>query len=152
MVVMHWKWQKFNDISGFEMHEILSVRQRVFIVEQQCIYLDADGLDKYSYHLTGRSEEGELRVYARVTYPGKRFEEPSIGRILAVMDFRGKGHARKAVQLAIKKIKKEFPGQNIKISAQMYLLNFYSSLGFCQISESYDEDGIEHVDMILEQQ
>lgn len=147
---MLWKWQKFDTIIGVEMHEILAVRQRVFVVEQQCVYLDADNLDKDSYHLTGRDEQGVLCAYARVTSPGRRFAEPSIGRILVVRDFRGKGYAREAVQLAIGKIRNEFPDRRIKISAQAYLLNFYESFGFNQSGNPYVEDGIAHVDMILE--
>ncbi len=148
---MQWQWKKPEDLSGIEMHDILAVRQQVFVVEQKCIYLDADELDRLSWHLTGRSENGDLDIYARLNFPGSRFQEPSIGRVLTRTALRKQGYAKMAVNQAIEKSRREYPGQNIKISAQVYLTKFYYELGFRVIGEPYDEDGIEHIDMIVEE-
>ncbi len=130
------------------MHEILALRQQVFVVEQNCVYLDADDLDSKSWHLVGRAAGGQIGAYTRLTFPATRFNEPSIGRVLTAVEMRKKGLAREAVNLAIAKCEQEFPGQAVKISAQLYLKKFYNGCGFKVISEPYDEDGIEHIDML----
>jgi ElaA protein len=147
---MLWRWQLFEELTGREMHDILSLRQQVFVVEQNCVYLDADDLDRKSWHLTARTGDGEIGVYVRLTCPGSRFTEPSIGRLLTRETFRRKGFAKTAVEKVIAKCTREYPSQNIRISAQAYLIRFYAKLGFIVTGAPYDEDGIEHIDMILE--
>lgn len=145
-----WKWLKFDEISGPEMHEIMAVRQQVFVLEQQCIYLDADKYDQDSFHLTGRAVNGNLVVYTRLNFPRSRFPEPSIGRILTVQGFRKRGFAQQAVNMAIRKCQEEFSATTLRISAQMYLKDFYADIGFNVKGKPYDEDGITHIDMVLE--
>lgn len=147
---MQWKWQLFEEISGLEMHDILALRQQIFILEQNCVYLDADNLDQRAWHLTGRREQGTIDVYGRLLFPASRFAEPSIGRLLTRKSVRKRGLARKALEIIIAKCKKEYPGQSIRISAQAYLTGFYTDLGFGTVGELYDEDGIDHIEMILE--
>lgn len=132
------------------MHGILSLRQQIFVLEQNCVYLDADELDCKSWHLTGRTDNDQICVYARLTFPGSRFREPSIGRVLTRETVRRKGFGKMAVEKAIAKCRQEYPHHNIRISAQVYLIKFYSELGFKVIDEPYDEDGIAHVDMTFE--
>ena len=146
---INWSWKQFEQLTVFELHEILAARQAVFVVEQKCPYQDADGLDQESWHLIGRDYNYHLVAYARITFPGTRFPEPSIGRVLIIKAARGMGLARLTMQEAIAKGRQKYPGQNIRLSAQTYLQNFYRSLGFEPFGESYDEDGIEHVDMML---
>lgn len=145
-----WVWQEFKDISGPQMHEILRLRQEIFIVEQQCIYADADELDSSSLHLSGLDAAGEIVAYARLCSPGSRYAEPSIGRLLTIKRRRGSGLAGNAVQLCIEKAVTAWQSNSVRISAQVYLLDFYSQLGFTKISEIYAEDGIKHIDMILD--
>jgi ElaA protein len=145
-----WIWQEFEQISGPQMHEILMLRQDVFIVEQQCLYADADGLDSSSLHLSGRDVTGEIVAYARLCLPGSRYAEPSIGRLLTIKGRRGSGLARHAVELCIEKAATAWQSNWVRISAQLYLRDFYVGLGFTEISEIYDEDGIKHVDMMLD--
>lgn len=147
---MQWNWQLFSDLSGEEVHDILAIRQQVFIVEQNCVYQDADEYDSRSWHLTGRRQTGEIDVYARLLWPGSRFTEPAIGRLLTRKSMRKKGLARDAVIKVLAKCRKEYSGKNIKISAQVYLKDFYSDFGFKAIGEQYDEDGIDHIEMIVE--
>ncbi len=144
-----WIWKRFEDISGTEMHEILFKRQKVFIVEQKCVYQDADELDKYSWHLIGRESKGLLAAYARITFPGTRYEEPSFGRILTVQSFRGTGLGRQIIQYCIEKCNIEYPDMVIHISAQTYLIKFYNDFGFKSLGQPYDDEGVEHIDMGL---
>lgn len=146
---LHWTWQKFDEIRGEEMYEILALRQRIFVVEQQCVYQDADELDRQSFHLSGRAADGRIVVYLRLLQPGTRFPEPSFGRVLTAIHARGKGLATDAVERAIIKCSREFPEMDLKISAQVYLKEYYARFGFTVVGEVYDEDGIDHLDMVL---
>ncbi len=144
-----WSWKKFEEISGEEMHEMLALRQVVFVVEQDCVYLDADELDKLSFHLFGRNERGNLLAYARLNFRDTRYKEPSFGRILTSEKIRGSGIGKKLLEHCIEKSKDEYPELGIRISAQYYLKKFYHDFGFKTVGAPYDEDGIEHVEMIL---
>jgi ElaA protein len=147
---IHWIWQEFNEISGPQMHEILELRQNIFIVEQQCLYADVDGLDAMSLHLSGYDTAGRIIAYARLCSPGSRYEEPSIGRLLTIRKRRGSGLAREAIGLCLEKAKSTWHSTNVRISAQLYLRKFYADLGFTEIGNVYDEDGIKHIDMIID--
>ncbi len=144
-----WHWRQFNDISGPEMHEILVERQRVFVVEQACAYQDADELDPHAWHLLGRGSSGALAAYARIVQPGKKHRMPALGRILTLKPFRSKGLGRQLVKTCIEKCTLEYPGMDIFISAQTYLINFYQGFEFTPTGSPYDDEGIEHIDMIL---
>lgn len=129
---------------------MLSLRQNVFVVEQGCAYLDADELDKQSWHLLGRRSDRRLVAYARLNFPNTRYSEPSFGRVLATKEIRGIGAGRKIVEACIQKSVQEYPNLNIRISAQTYLTQFYEEFGFMNVGDPYDDEGIEHIDMILE--
>jgi len=144
-----WTWKKFEDFSGAEMHEMLSVRENVFVVEQECAYLEADDLDKQSWHLIGRNPSGILIAYARITFPGSKYDEPTFGRVLTVQKSRGIGLGRKIIKECIKKSNSEYPGMSVRISAQTYLIKFYKDFGFKIVGQPYDDEGIEHIDMLL---
>lgn len=131
------------------MHEIMAERQRVFVVEQACAYQDTDGLDPDALHLLGRGSNGCLAAYARIIRPGTRYRVPALGRILTLKAFRSKGIGRQLVQTCIEKCMLEYPGMDIFISAQTYLIDFYQGFGFTTMGASYDDAGIGHIDMIL---
>ena len=143
-----WKWSRLQDFTARELHDILAVRQSVFIVEQRCAYQDADHWDHAAWHLTGRADDARLVVYLRVNPPGLRFAEPSIGRLLTVKAWRGRHLARIALKKALDKCEKAYPGHAIRIAAQTYLETFYRRFGFRAVGAPYDEDGIAHIDMI----
>ncbi|MBU3144310.1 GNAT family N-acetyltransferase [Clostridium sp. CF012] len=144
---MNWKIKKFNELTGEEMYDILKIRNEVFVVEQKCIYQDCDGKDKESYHLYA-TENGEIIVYLRILEKGVAYSEISIGRVLTNVNYRRSGLAKQMMQKAIEFIENHLNENTIKISAQEYLLDFYSSLGFVQVSNVYLEDDIPHVEMI----
>lgn len=144
---LEFKWSRLESFKALELYEIIKDRESVFVVEQNCPYQETDDLDPYAWHLSG-VVEGELAAYARVVDPGIKNTQPSIGRVMTVKKFRAKGIGRALMQEAIKFTELKFPGKEIKISAQVYLQQFYESLGFQASGESFDEDGIPHIDMI----
>jgi len=150
---LDWEWAAFGELSGADVYEILALRQRVFVVEQNCVYQDADGRDGDARHLLGwsRSEPGSrlLAGYARVFEAGVRYEEVSIGRIVSAPEVRGTGIGRLVVAEAMRRGANLWPEQPIRIAAQRQLEKFYSEFGFTVTGEPYLEDGIEHIDMLL---
>ena len=144
---MNWKIKKFNELNIEEIYKILALRNEIFIVEQECPYLDCDDKDLNSYHLFLR-ENGEIVSYLRILEKGVSYDEISIGRVAVKKSYRGKGISRKMMLQAIEFIENNLTENAIKIQAQAYLLDFYSSLGFKAVSEEYLEDNIPHIDMI----
>jgi ElaA protein len=134
-------------LSSLELFEIIKARESIFVVEQQCPYQETDAMDLHSWHLVV-SLHDEFSAYARVVDPGIKYDEPSIGRVMTVKKFRNLKIGRSLMNEAICFTEQQFPGMDIKIGAQVYLKNFYKSLGFEAVSEQYDEDGIPHIDMI----
>jgi len=142
------RWHAFAELSGGEVYEILSLRQRVFILEQRCAYLDADGLDRFSLHLCGRSGDGLLVAYLRLLPPGTRFAGPSIGRVMTAPEVRHTGIGRTLMEEGIRRSLSTYPDSPLWVSAQSHLERFYGSLGFLRSGTPHDEDGIEHISMV----
>ncbi len=144
---LEFKWSRLEFFTAFELYEIIKARESVFVVEQNCPYQETDELDPHAWHLSVWVN-GELTAYARVVDPGIKSNQPSIGRVMTLKKFRGQKIGRALMEEAIKFTEQKYPGNDIKISAQVYLQKFYESLGFNIFGESYDEDGIPHIDMI----
>lgn len=139
----------FDQLSLSDLYDILKLRQEVFIVEQNCPYLDVDGLDRFAWHVMGKNPEGELLAYSRLLPKGTSYDDYiSIGRILTSSKVRKLGLGKKLMDFSVKSIYQLFGYQNIKIGAQTYLLSFYESFGFKAQGETYLEDGIPHIQMI----
>lgn len=150
---MHLLWKKFQDLSAEELHAIMVLRQRVFIVEQNCPYLDSDAFDLCAWHLCYWEDANGIKTlsaYLRVLPPATRFAEYSIGRIVTAPEARKRGLGLSIMREAIKKIHRDFGATSVRISAQAYLERFYGGLGFRKVGESYLEDGIPHYEMLLE--
>ena len=144
---MNWKIKRFEEMTTTELYEILRVRSEVFVVEQTCIYQDLDEKDKRAYHLFCE-EHGNIMAYARILDKGVSYSEISIGRVLTTENSRRQGLGRKLMQKAIGFISEELREKQIRISGQLYLKDFYESLGFQAVSEMYLEDEIPHVEML----
>lgn len=150
-----WQCLTFNELGPHQLYEILRARSEVFVVEQQCIYQDIDGKDPAALHLcawqdapaTQADRAPKLLAYARILAPGVSFDDASIGRVMTSAAGRALKLGRPLMQRAIEQVAKAYPRQAITIGAQDYLREFYQSLGFAPVSEVYDEDGIDHVDM-----
>ena len=139
----------FNELTTHELYKILELRARVFVVEQNCAYQDLDRKDFDAHHTLGFIGN-DLVASTRLLDKGISYENyPSIGRVVNSPDYRNLGYGRKIMVYSISKMQELYPNQSIKISAQEYLKKFYSSLGFVQSGESYLEDNIPHIPMIL---
>ncbi|TVR19252.1 MAG: GNAT family N-acetyltransferase [Balneolaceae bacterium] len=146
---MKWKHVKeFNSLTASEVYKILKLRQDIFIIEQDCIYDDIDNLDQHSEHLM-LSDGETLIAYLRIVPPGKKFENYSIGRVIVKKRYRGKNLGRQIMKKSLS-ILKDRNAEIVKIEAQEYLLDFYRSLGFNAISDSYAVDGIPHIEMKIQ--
>lgn len=140
----------FDDLAVHELHEIMALRQMVFIVEQQCPYLDADFKDLLSHHLYLRDGKGKMVAYSRLVPEGVSYpDHVSIGRVVVHPEIRRTGAGRDLMAESVKACVRCFGVKPIKISAQSYLHDFYASFGFKQVSEPYMEDDIPHIAMIL---
>jgi ElaA protein len=140
-----WHSRSFSELSNLELYRLLALRQRVFVVEQKCPYLDADGVDPVCRHLWAQgAADGAVHAYARIVPAGIKFREVSIGRVITAPEARGTGLGRELMQHAIA----ECGGAAIRIGAQAHLEKFYTELGFVRASDEYDEDGIPHIEML----
>lgn len=162
---LQWRWKPFADLTGLEVYDMLEARNAVFIVEQQCVYNDVDGLDKAAWHLFAYAAdvaaEGEAREHAggsetraapaslagylRVLLPDKSDTDVRIGRVLTTSTFRRIGLGGALLEQALKHIVAQWPDAAIKLHAQAHLQMFYGAFGFEPISEIHDEDGIPHI-------
>lgn len=146
---LHFQHFSFDELSTKLLYDIMVIRQEVFVVEQDCPYLDADGKDQKSYHLIGTNEANEIVAYTRLLPLGISYESYcSIGRVLTSAKVRGQGAGKEIMLKSIQLCKTLFPNQKIKISAQTYLDRFYTDLGFHSTGDSYLEDNIPHQAMI----
>lgn len=142
-----WVCKRFNELSADEMYTVLCVRQEVFVLEQECLYLDADGKDRHSFHLIGYNNN-EVVAYARIVEPGISYNEVSIGRILSVKSARRTGAGIELMNVALARIEELYGQVPIRISAQSYLKSFYQKFGFEPTGKEYLEDEIPHMEML----
>jgi ElaA protein len=144
-----WRFTPFDALSVRELQYIYMARQAVFAVEQQCPFMDADGLDERAYHLAAWSlSQREPFAYARLLEPGVKYAEPSIGRVITTAPARGRGFGRETMIRALAHAADLWPGFAVRIAAQSRLEGFYASLGFVVASPRYLEDGIDHTEMV----
>lgn len=146
--MIEWSLKRFDELSPQELYAVLQLRNEVFVVEQNCVFQDADNLDQPSWHLMGFSD-GKLVAYTRLVPAGAAYKEPSIGRVVTSPLVRRSGAGKQLMQRSIEEVYRLFGRQPIRIGAQLYLKKFYEGFGFRQVSEVYLEDGIEHIYMIL---
>lgn len=148
--MLAWQWTRFEALSGADVYDLLALRGVVFVLEQQCAYLDPDGLDRHAWHLLGRDRMGggALIAYLRVVDAGQRHAVPSLGRVVVAPARRGAGLGHALVAEALRRIDAHWPGQANHISAQAHLQDFYAVHGYVAVGTGYLEDGISHVGMI----
>ena len=139
---LRWHDRAFDELTTRELYAITQLRERVFVVEQNCVYLDADGMDLVARHLWA-DDAGSIRAYLRLVPAGVKFPEISIGRVITAPEARGTGLGKELMQRGIAAA----GAGPIRIGAQAHLEKFYGELGFVRASEPYDEDGIPHVEM-----
>ncbi len=149
-----WKTKYFTELSLDQLYDLLKLRIDVFVVEQTCYYPDLDGnkneldRDKETLHLLGYQND-ELVAYLRILAKGQSYDDYiSIGRVAIASQARGARLGHELMTQALELCQHYFPKQNIKISAQEHLTNYYQQHGFEQISQMYLEDDIPHIAMI----
>ena len=142
-----WLCKKFDDLTPHELYAILQLRNEVFVLEQNCIFQDADDKDQQSFHFMGWLNK-KLIAYTRIVPAGIASDKVSIGRVATSPSVRRTGIGKELLERSIEKTKELFGNVPIIIGAQLYLKKFYESLGFRQSGDIYHEDGIEHIKMI----
>ena len=139
--------KRFEELTAQELYEIFRLRVEVFVVEQMCIYQEVDGKDKHAYHVW-LEEDGQILAYLRVLDAGVSYDEVSIGRVIAAK--RRQGYGSWIVAEGIRVAKEKLGAKAIRIEAQTYARSLYEKLGFVQTSEEFLDDGIPHIQMLLE--
>ena len=134
----------FDELTTTELYEILRVRFEVFVIEQECIYLDIDGVDYQSLHVFCE-ENGKIIAYLRAFEKEK--DVVQIGRVLTVN--RGAGNGKKLLRYAVEEIDRRFHPGEIFIESQTHAIGFYEREGFKICSDEFLDAGIPHVQMIL---
>lgn len=145
---LSWTCRRLEDLSALDLYAIIRLRNEVFVVEQQCVFQDADGKDLLAWHLCGW-QDGDLLAYARLLAPGDSYAEAAIGRVVTAPGSRGQGLGRALMREAIQRCGHLFGPGPLRIGAQQHLHLFYGSLGFRPVGEPYLEDGIPHIEMLL---
>jgi len=143
---MIWKIKTFEELTVPELYAIIKARIDVFVVEQDCPYPDLDGYDQKAVHLWAE-QDGEVLAYCRIFDKGIKYPETSIGRVLTTEKGRGKNLGKQLIRYAVETIENRFRTSEVRISAQDYLLRFYSGFGFEDTGKKYLEDNIPHTEM-----
>ncbi|WP_028122215.1 GNAT family N-acetyltransferase [Epilithonimonas tenax] len=147
MINAEWKIKTFPELTTTELYEIIKARVNVFVVEQDCPYPDLDDNDQKAIHLWAE-DNGEVLAYCRIFDKGIRYPETSIGRVITTENGRGTGLGRQLISYALDIIENRLRTREVRISAQDYLLKFYSDFGFLNTGKKYLEDNIPHTEML----
>ena len=139
-------WKEYKDLSSDELYAILHLRQKVFVLEQDCPYIDADYSDQDAFHLLAY-KDNDLIGYLRAFKPGIKYEGSSLGRIVTEINSRGLGVGKMITIEGVNFLRKKYSNYEIVISAQHRLQHFYIDLGFTPRGEVYLEDNIDHIQM-----
>jgi ElaA protein len=148
---IQWQWLPFDALSREQLYALLRLRSEVFVVEQNCVFLDIDGQDDKAMHLLGtRVVDGaaQLVAYVRCFPKGISFAEASIGRVVTKPSVRGGGLGHLLMAEAVRALLAQWGPQPIRIGAQAQLKNFYQQHGFVDQNKPYVEDGIDHLEML----
>ena len=144
---MIWTCARFDELTVGQLYDLLQLRSQVFVVEQNCVFLDIDGLDRQTLHLLGTGEDGALRAYTRLIPPGVKAPDALIGRVVTAPAARGGGTGRALMAESVARCEQLWPGHAITLHAQAHLERFYAGFGFVPVGEPYMEDGIPHIEM-----
>jgi ElaA protein len=142
-----WTSAPFDELSARDVHDLLRLRQDVFVIEQDCIFHEIDGRDPDAVHVLGR-RDGRLVACARIFAPGAHYEEASIGRIATDPGVRGTGLGHELFRVCLEISERMAPGAPIRLAAQAHLERFYGAYGFVGVGDRYMDDGIVHLDML----
>jgi ElaA protein len=145
---MTWTLKPWADLTRDELYAALTLRQRVFVVEQRCAYLDNDGHDHEALHLWHADQHGTPDAYLRLFAPGVKYAESALGRVVTAPEARRTGLGRALVARGLEALTERFGAVPVRISAQVYLERFYGEFGFAREGGDYLEDDIPHCAMV----
>ena len=139
--------KRFSELTTEELYRLLRLRVSVFVVEQNCPYMELDDRDQDALHVWFEDRDG-IRAYLRILDAGAVSEYVTIGRVIAVK--RRCGMGSRILSEGIRIAKEALGAEKIYVEARVYAKGMYEKQGFRQISEEYLEDGIPHVKMLLD--
>ena len=149
---LQWRCLPFNALSAEALYRLLRLRSEVFVVEQNCVFLDMDGVDALCLHVLGEVVEpdGTVHLHAstRLVPPGVAFAEASIGRVVTAPAARGGGIGHALMAESLRLLEQLWGSQPVRIGAQAHLESFYQRHGFVSDNKPYIEDGIPHLEML----
>jgi ElaA protein len=147
---MHLNWQikPYSELTLNEFHDLVELRIKIFVVEQNCPYQELDGKDKKAYHVICRDGFGKVVATARILHPGVSYPEVAIGRVVCDESIRGSGAGHELMRQCLAYIFEEFGNVAVILSAQKHLEGYYGKHNFKSTGKEYLEDGIPHVEML----
>ena len=137
--------KNFNELSNIELYNILKLRSKVFVVEQESIYLDLDDIDFDAIHIFIKDNDNNILAYLRVLDNNDNFKEISLGRVIS--EVRGLGSF--LINNSIEYLNNKYSTYKVNIQAQKYAEDFYLKCGFITTSDTFILDGIDHIEMEL---
>ena len=146
-----WQDLHHSELTVPQLYALLKLRCAVFVVEQNCPYLDVDGDDLVgeNRHILGW-HDGELVAYARILKSAEDLEPVVIGRVIVSEALRGEKLGQNLMAQALASCQQHWPEKALYLGAQAQLQAFYARFGFTPVTDVYDEDGIPHVGMARE--
>ncbi|MBL1233337.1 MAG: GNAT family N-acetyltransferase [Flavobacteriales bacterium] len=147
MEKINWKIATFYELNNDELFDVFALRTAIFVVEQDCPYQEVDETDKIAFHVLGIINK-ELVAVARIVPPSQPNNEVKIGRIAVKKAFRRQKIAGKMMEECFRFIEQHWKKLPVAISAQQYLIEFYTNYNFKVEGEGYLEDGIPHMRMV----
>lgn len=143
---MELKVKKFEELSPFEVYEILKSRSEVFMLEQNIICQDMDDMDLKSFHFFFW-KENRVVAYLRAFYTDDSSEQMVIGRVLTLI--RGQGLGRELMEKSVDYIRDNMLAKSISLHSQVRAEGFYKKLGFKTTSPEFLEEDVPHITMEL---
>ena len=141
--------KKYSDLDLDDFHDIIALRIKIFVIEQDCPYQDLDGNDKLAFHLYFKDTENQIVAATRVLPQNIAYNEVSIGRVVVDENYRGTGLGHELMKQSMVFVERQFGVTDVRLSAQKHLENYYGKHGFTSTGKEYLEDGIPHVEMLF---
>jgi ElaA protein len=142
-----YTFKAFAELNPLELYAYLQLRSEVFVVEQNCVYLDLDDKDQQSRHVFVHHHD-KLVACARIVPAALAYPEISIGRVIVAEPYRKQQLGHELMRFCIAQIQIHIGQQKIVLSAQAHLQDFYKKHNFAPEGATYLEDGIPHIHMI----
>ncbi len=147
-MTLTWHSKHHSNLSLHELYALLALRSRVFVVEQNCPYLDVDGQDLIADTCHLLAWQGDtLQAYLRLLDPSTQDGDVVIGRVVIAPEARGTGLGHELMERALQTCAERWPGLPIYLSAQAHLQGYYGRYGFTAVTAVYLDDDIPHIGM-----